>query len=371
LKLLTGSIGVLTLTQIPNLIGGFSGLIGPISGAAAALGPWALAIASFGSAYLFGAALYAHPQTWKAIGDAIGEAVFRLTHWGQTTETVTKAQAEQIKTLEDTRAKVAQIVSGLLDMPDEKETQIFIKGTPEYEAELKRIQDQIAAVPETKTTEVKAKTEDFRKQVGEIKVLVDEELGTELIVPVYTKADSTSLDDAKKKIDEKIPEQKLLEIKLQGEIDIEIEKIRAQAETLQAAFEWKAKIDLAEIEAQVQKIEILSGNITRMFENSGEVLVGFASSLADLSGYESFKVIEAIEAESKRRDELLALQKELTQAEIDLTRARAERLEKGGGGLIEISASGVYPELEIVLQKIIERAQIQSNAEGLELLLGA
>jgi hypothetical protein len=43
---------------------------------------------------------------------------------------------------------------------------------------------------------------------------------------------------------------------------------------------------------------------------------------------------------------------------------------EAGQGLITITADGVYPELELVLHKIIELAQVQANAEGMEYLLG-
>ena len=119
------------------------------------------------------------------------------------------------------------------------------------------------------------------------------------------------------------------------------------------------------MQADVQAFEAVLGNVNDMFANTGQLLGGMFDALSAASGYDALKIREAIQEESRRRDELLVLQKELTEAEIDYTQARTKRLESGTG-LINISAAGVYPELELVLQKIIERAQMIKSTMGTE-----
>ena len=91
--------------------------------------------------------------------------------------------------------------------------------------------------------------------------------------------------------------------------------------------------------------------------------------LNNASGYASLVIIQAIRDESARRDALLQIQLKLIQAEIDLTNAKTKKLQSGGG-LINIDVSGVYPELDLVMQTIVQRAQVQANALGTAYLLG-
>jgi hypothetical protein len=162
-----------------------------------------------------------------------------------------------------------------------------------------------------------------------------------------------------------------MEIKLQGEIDVQIATIEARAETLQSAFEWTAKVDIAKIEAGAKHIEALAETSARMFEDTGKVLgdiIG-AITMQDLDASSWLELSRLMAAESARRDALIASQVKLNDAEAALITKKTSLME-AGQGLITITADGVYPELELVLHKIIELAQVQANAEGMEYLLG-
>jgi hypothetical protein len=179
------------------------------------------------------------------------------------------------------------------------------------------------------------------------------------------------VDEAEKKMDEALPSERLVEIKLQGDIDIELQQIKSTAETLQTAFEWNAKIEIADIEAEAKIIEALSDTISAAWESTGEVISSALSVLGDVSvGTSQFNLIKRVlEAELKLRQDLLKSQQELISAQVDLTKARTASL-KSGKGIITIQADGIEPELELVLQKIIKLAQIQANEEGFGMLLG-
>jgi len=212
---------------------------------------------------------------------------------------------------------------------------------------------------------------DVTDKIETVKVIVD---GVEMDIPVEIDPENKAASDAeevKKEIDEKLPSEKLLEIKLQGEIDIELEKIKTAAETLQASFEWEGKIEIANIEADAKRIEAIAATIGIAWESTGDVISSAFGVLSDpnlpLGDY--LAIVRLIETESERRGELLVLQKQLTEAEIEHIKARTQAIQKGQG-MITISADGIEPELELVLQKIIKLAQIQANEEGFGMLLG-
>jgi hypothetical protein len=85
--------------------------------------------------------------------------------------------------------------------------------------------------------------------------------------------------------------------------------------------------------------------------------------------FQEYHIESWIEREQKRRDELLDTQRDLTQAEIDYTRAKTDALQSGDGQ-IRIEAAGLEPELEAFMWRIIERVQIRANEEASEFLLG-
>lgn len=370
LKILSGSIGLLTVTQIPAFISGLGFLAPALTTVGIAIGPVVLALGALASGYAFGDMLYNSSQQAKALGDFLGEAAFRLTHFGQTTETVTIAEAKRAEVLEDTRGKVAQIVAALDDWPEDIGTEIKTNAAS-VQHEFWAINQEIESFEGEKEIALNltatADIEGANQAWNTIYTVID---GKEVAIPVKVKADEKSIEDTKQKIEKATPAERITIARLEGEVDIEIAEIEARAEVLKSAFEWQAKLDIAEVEAGAERLETVANLISESFINTGEVLSDMVGALANVSGYSALVIIEAIEAESRRRDDLLVLQKELTQAEIDLTNARTAKLESGGG-LISIEASGVYPELELVLQRIIELAQVRANAEGIGFLLGA
>jgi len=61
---------------------------------------------------------------------------------------------------------------------------------------------------------------------------------------------------------------------------------------------------------------------------------------------------QQIENESRRRDETLEMQKELTAAEIDYTRARTKRM-AAGDSIITIDGKGLAPHLEAFMFEVL------------------
>jgi hypothetical protein len=255
------------------------------------------------------------------------------------------------------------------ELPSERGTEVLIKGSDEYNAELKKIQDEIAKVPESKTTIVKADAdaESAKDAVNTLFITVTSETGDIFNIPVKVRPDDKSVEDTKKKIDE-IPKEKLMIAKVENRTEFEITKIKAQAELLEAAFEWEAKINIVEIEEHMTTIRTLSDNLTTAFSSTGDVISSMVSGLGDLSGFEAFKVLSFIESESARREKLLDAQLKLTEAELKWLEAKTASVEKGEAA-ISVMMEGVYPELELIMWKIIERVQIEATREGLDLII--
>jgi hypothetical protein len=284
-----------------------------------------------------------------------------------------KTSGDQKKLLGELAVAVNEWVNRLNDVPEEVVTSIELdleEAFGDIDFYSKTLDELAGTVVETS---VRLALTEFFEDVDKAEAKLDPFADKELTKRINL--DLTEffgdVDEAEKKIDEALPSERLLEIKLQGDIDIELQKIKSAAESLQAAFEWDAKIEIANIEADAKRIEAIAGTISTAWESTGDVISAAFGILADpnlpLGDY--LKIIRLIEQESSRRDELLKLQIKLTDAEIEHIKARTAAL-KSGKGIITISSEGIEPELEMVLQKIIKLAQIQANEEGFGMLLG-
>jgi predicted DNA-binding ribbon-helix-helix protein len=73
--------------------------------------------------------------------------------------------------------------------------------------------------------------------------------------------------------------------------------------------------------------------------------------------------------ENRRRQDALDLQKRLAEAEIARIDAQTRSLERGDA-LIRIDGSGLAPELEAFMWKILSAIRARANAEFADYLLG-
>lgn len=210
--------------------------------------------------------------------------------------------------------------------------------------------------------EAKQKFKELEYWVG------DEGAQVRKTMTVAIETDTESVDEAKKKLDEKIPAVKRLEI----ETDLKIAEIEAQAETVQTALEWQAKVDIAQVEADIKQFEAVAQNISDMFAGTGELISGLFSQWdSDASLQEKWAIQEQIDAETENRAALLKMQQELTQAQVKFLEARTKQMESGEA-LITVNGDGLAPHLEMIMWEVLSAVQVRASQEGLnQLLLGA
>ncbi|MGL4263406.1 MAG: phage tail tape measure protein [Afipia sp.] len=152
-------------------------------------------------------------------------------------------------------------------------------------------------------------------------------------------------------------------------LKLELEKI-ASNERIKT-LEFKAQIDVARIQADAQKVVAAFDSINTGIESTGETLSSLWDSLGSgkLDRLQQLNLESELDKESKRRDEALELQKDLTKAQIGMMEAQTDAINKGDG-LIKISGDGLQPHLEAFMWEILKSIQVRVNADGLKMLLG-
>ena len=183
------------------------------------------------------------------------------------------------------------------------------------------------------------------------------------------RVDDESITKSENKIKE-IPTEKMLEIKLQGDIDTEIALIKADAEMMQKAVEWSAKLEIANIESQTERVKA-------MFSSVSDTIGSVSSEISGLFGkipkseydFGAREWQSAVNQAMKIQDEAFRLEKQLVAEQIKLMKTKDE-LMKSGKGLIKIDSTGLEPALEMIMWQILQKVQLKANEDSASFLLG-
>lgn len=179
--------------------------------------------------------------------------------------------------------------------------------------------------------------------------------------------DGKKLDEAKAAIEKEIPAEKKLEI----QASVDVARIKEQSAVIQSSLEWKAKIDIANIEADAEKIKAMFTSINTTIESTGDTISNLFGSLVGSGGSGWSSSIETqIRQENEYRKEALEIQKELINAQILEISARTTLMNGNKEIGIKISADGLKPHLEAIWYEVLAAIQIRATAEGAQMLIG-
>jgi TP901 family phage tail tape measure protein len=243
------------------------------------------------------------------------------------------------------------------------------KAFDDLNTSLKKTRDDLEAAEKIKKLDITIEVQADGTSIETTKEMIIKYFpdGTVFMTNIGTRADEARLAETKKKIDDAIPKEKLLEI----QATLDVAKIKAMSDEVQKAIEWRAKIDIADIEANAKIVEALAKSISETFSSTGTTLVGLFGALTAMQGKGGTSLIEqTIADENRRRDETLAMLKKLNEAEIDNLKARTALLDKGES-IIKIEGAGLQPHLEAFMYEILKAIQVRATAEGVKFLVGA
>jgi len=336
----------------------FLSLVAPITAVTASLGPLGLAGAAGTVGAIIGTlARSVFPQIDEGAQKLIGfmDRLLGISDFKSETE-LKLIDEEYKKAIEDNKARLKEFQDIKIKTEvDAKELQDFIATLKDLPQETQI--DLITAFKEGNFEEVDRILAEF---ASDRTITFDEEktaANAEKVVAVTTKEIA------------KIPSEKEIEIRLRGEIDTQIERIKAQAETVQTAMEWSAKIDIAEAEASSKVLVSAFESVGFTIESTGETLVGLFSFMSNLSGREKYLLEAEIKKESERRERALVMQEKMTYAQLAYMEAKTAALE-GGQAMITINAAGLEPHLEAFFWAVIEKVRLRVIEEQGDFLLG-
>jgi len=140
-------------------------------------------------------------------------------------------------------------------------------------------------------------------------------------------------------------------------------------------LEWQAKLDIAEVEANAERVKAAFESIGQSVEATASATADMLGSFAGFEGGMSDKwyMQRIIEQQMDLQREALNMQKDLTEAEIALMKAKTDRIKSlSDEAMITVNGDGLKPHLEMIMWEIFEQIKVRATQEGLDkLLLGA
>lgn len=235
----------------------------------------------------------------------------------------------------------------------------------DYSLELYRLGESLKDLPEVQVVDLSIDTDDdgFKETMNFIEYVKDG-----VTIREYFELDKDSLKTATGEIDEKLPSEK--QIELQAKMDLE--KLKTVSDLIQTEIEWEAKLEIAEVEANAEKVVSIMEGVTANITTAGEVLNTIFGSIDQLSesGFWKYDIMRWIDAEIEIQKEAVAIQRDIANAEISLMEARRKRYESGEA-LITVAGDGLAPHLEAMMFSVLEAVQVQGNMDAEDYLLGS
>lgn len=332
-----------------------------------------------------------------------------MTNVGGYIESVNQKFAKLAETTNDTSAALdrtgrsADDMTGkMLRIPTKSSTNFVAIGIDEAKALIESYGVDISRVPEEKLLALAAATdtESFAKAWTDIRTAVPAEVTTEvkplgvdkarslleeygvdisrvpeeLITKLAAATDEASLLAALQEI-KGVLDTTPIAAKVSVEADeAKLERLKQQFDLMQTAVEWKAKLDIAEVQANAQIVEALAGTLSAAFSSSAEIISSSVSALAqydetfDLTGNRNF-LKNVIQDELDLRERSMRATEALIEKQIEYMNAKLRSM-SSGDALVQIDGAGLQPHLEAFMWEILSAIQTRVNEEGHAMLFG-
>ena len=344
-----------------------SGFGASVSGVLPALGQFAGVVGSAAAGWQFGTAL----RGWIPSIDTVTQKVIGLTdkvfNWTGTQRQAAVDMDEVNKKWAAAQERMAALNQTIEETPEHKTIDVETEGEIEAAETLQQFEALVGDIPDEKVITAKAEvdTGTFEK----IEDVIIEYVPDSQEVIIRTATDDQAIEKSLSEIDQKIPHERLLEIRLQGDYDVELANIKGKFDLMQTSVEWTARLKTAEFEADAEVAQAVIESLSTGLESTGDVLSTIFDKFGELSVSDQVSLERYLDRELNIQRDLVDQQAALTEAQVEFINAKTEALERGDS-LITIDGTNLEPELEAFMLRILQNIQIWANTEGQEFLLG-
>ncbi|MDY0164510.1 phage tail tape measure protein [Desulfobotulus sp.] len=189
----------------------------------------------------------------------------------------------------------------------------------------------------------------------------------------YAGPDKPSVKKTKEELEKELSEEKKVKVYVELEkakMAEETERIKAALDVVKSKVEWRAKLDIAEVESNAKKVEAIISGLSTTMESTGNVLGDLFDTWSSSGSFsDKWQIEKWVKEEMSLRKEAHNKQMEIADAEMRLMDAKMSALNKGDS-LITIQGDGLAPHLEAFMWEVLSAIQVRVNEEGMDMLLG-
>jgi TP901 family phage tail tape measure protein len=129
-------------------------------------------------------------------------------------------------------------------------------------------------------------------------------------------------------------------------------------------------INTERLKADTERVKATFSSIDTTIKSTGDLLGSLFGNLVGTDDpFKATKIESQIALENERRQKALDIQKQLAEAEIERIQAQTRALDRGDA-ILKIDGTGLEPELEAFMWKILKKIRVRANAEYSDYLLG-
>lgn len=263
--------------------------------------------------------------------------------------------------------KVSNYEKAINNLPDEKKTEIKADGADKSIEQINKIKDIVNTIPAQKDVNVEVRADGSSIEKAHGMIIETFQDGSIAISNIKVAPDIDSINKTKEKLEKEIPSEKMMEI----QANVDIARIKELSGIIQSNIEWKAKIDITQIENQTERLKTMFESVNETIKSTGDTISSLADAMSGIDSSRQLDLIDFMREEMNMRREAMAMQKELVQAEIEEIKARTKLMNEGKDVGIKISADGLKPHLEAFMYEILNAIQVRATQDGVSFLIGA
>jgi len=268
--------------------------------------------------------------------------------------------------LDGVRAMVAQAGLELAHIPEEVITYL---AAARDQASWDRAWNEIeAAFREDRPINIEAV---LGRSVSEAQGYIAGAFDRDFMAGVGAMPDAPSINRTNQQLDV-VAKDREATVKIEAD-QMELDRLKAQFDLMGKAVEWKAKLDIAHVEAGAKTMAAAFGTLSAGLQSSADIISAAFGAMSSFEGPHSQintdRAFGVIDREMALREKMWSKTSQLIDVQMNYMNALIRRMSRGDA-LVKVDGAGLQPHLEAFMWEILSAIQVRVNEEGHAMLFG-
>lgn len=374
MAVLAGSSMINAISNVGSLVAKLPALVGGMS----QLGTLGAGAAAYGIGYFAGKLINDYVPGVASGTQELFRMADSLINFTGTQGRANEKLAETDKALEATKERFKAYQDRIKSASDELD-EFFANEVPDFK-ELSdfEIRAGLSVTAEGSDAEEVMKLLNDPKLAVEVGLVTDKQASNPLDEITWTDADGNVQTLSGRGLDLPISTRIVNAAETQSDVDKlaktteeRLKRIETEADIVQTAMEWEAKVEIAQAEAAAKIMEAAFSSVSSEIASTSSAVTALYDSLTGggLSGSQRMNLEGSIREQEKMQKEAHEKNMALLDAQVKRTELINKQIERGEA-VFKIDAANLQPHLEAIWFEIMKVVQIRGTESSAEFLLG-